>query len=42
MVAIVQIRNALAELVKQPNRAQNGSGDFVRSNIPVHTNSILL
>ena len=40
--AIVQVTNALAKLVKQPNRAQNGSGDFVRFNIPVHKNSILL
>ena len=42
MKAIVHISNALAKLVKQPNRAQNGSGDFVRFNIPVHKNSILL
>ena len=40
--AIVQIANALAELVKQPSRAENGSGDFVRFNMPVHKNSILL
>ena len=40
--AIVQIANALAKLVKQPNSAQNGSSDFVRFNIPVHKNSILL
>ena len=38
MVAIVQIRNALAELVKQPNKAQNRSGDFASSNIPVCKN----
>jgi hypothetical protein len=40
--AIVQVANALTELVKQANRAQNGSGDFVRINIPVHNNRILL
>ncbi len=40
--AIVQVSNALAKLVEQPNRAQNGSGDFVRFNIPVHKNGILL
>ena len=34
--AIVQVANALSKLVKQPNRAQNGSGDFVRFNISVH------
>ena len=33
--AIVQVANALAQLVKQPNRAQNGSGDFVRLNMSV-------
>ena len=40
--AIVQVTNALSKLVQQPNRAQNGSGDFVRFSIPVHKNSILL
>ena len=40
--AIVEVANALAKLVKQPNRAQNGSGDFVRFNITVHKNSIFL
>lgn len=42
LVAIVQIANAFTELVKQPSRALNGSSDFVRSNMPVHKNSILL
>ena len=42
LMAIVQIANALAKLVKQPNRAQNGSSDFVRFNIPVHKYCILL
>jgi len=40
--AIVQVTNALTKLVQQPNRAQHGSGDFVRFNIPVHKYSILL
>lgn len=40
--AIVEITNALAKLVKQPNRAQNGSGDFVRFNIPVHKKCVVV
>ncbi|BCO27016.1 hypothetical protein MIZ03_1903 [Rhodoferax lithotrophicus] len=32
------VANALTELAKLPNRAQNGSGDFVSINIPVHIN----
>lgn len=36
--AIVLVANALTELAKLPNRAQNGSGDFVSINIPVHIN----
>lgn len=40
--AIVQVANALAKLVKQPKTAQNGSSDFVRFNLTVHKNSILL
>lgn len=36
MKAIVQGANALTKLVKQPNRAQNGSDDFARFNISVH------
>ena len=40
--AIVQVSNALAKLVKQPNRAQNGSGDFVRFNVPAHKSGIFL
>jgi hypothetical protein len=40
--AILQVSNAIAKLVKQPNRAQNGSGDFVRFNITAHKNSIFL
>ena len=31
---IVQAENVLTEQVKQPNRAQNGSGDFVSINVP--------
>ncbi len=40
--AIVQVTNALTKLVQQPNRAKNGSGDFVRFNTPVHKYNILL
>lgn len=38
----MQIANVFTELVKQPNRAQNGSVDFVRDNMFVRKNSILL